>query len=85
MAFTQRFDRVGVAVRDAEAAAPLFSDILGGEYAGRWDVPEEGFRFAQYRFPNKMKLELLEPMGMGASWRGSCSAGGRGFTTSPSG
>jgi len=65
MAFTQRFDHVGVAVRDIEAAAYLFSDVLGGEYVGGWEVPEEGFRFAQYRFPNKMKLELLEPMGGG--------------------
>jgi hypothetical protein len=28
MAFTQRFDHVGVAVRDAERAASLFSTVL---------------------------------------------------------
>jgi methylmalonyl-CoA/ethylmalonyl-CoA epimerase len=63
MSFTQRFDHVGVAVRDAEEAGFLFSDILGGEYAGRWEVAEEGFRFAHYRFPSfvTVKLELLEP------------------------
>lgn len=65
MAFTQRFDHVGVAVRDTEAAASLFSNVLGGEYVGGWEVPEERFRFAQYRYPNKMKVELLEPMGDG--------------------
>jgi hypothetical protein len=85
MTFTQRFDHVGVALRDAAAAASVFSDVLDGEYVGRWEVPEEGFRFAQYRFPNKMKPELLEPMGTGASWQGSWSAGGRAFTTSASG
>jgi methylmalonyl-CoA/ethylmalonyl-CoA epimerase len=65
MVFMERFDHVGVAVWDAEAAGSLFSDVLRGEYAGRWEVPEEAFRFTQYRFPNKMKLELLEPMGDG--------------------
>jgi methylmalonyl-CoA epimerase len=65
MAFTQRFDHVGVAVRDAQMAASLFSDVLGGEYVGGMEVPEEGFRFVQYRYPNKMKVELLEPIGDG--------------------
>ena len=65
VAFTQRFDHVGVAVRDAGMAASLFSDVLGGEYVGGMEVPEESFRFAQYRYPNKMKVELLEPMGNG--------------------
>ena len=65
MAFTQRFDHVGVAVRDAETAASLFSGVLGGEYMGGMEVPEEGFRFVQYRYPNKMKVELLEPIGNG--------------------
>jgi hypothetical protein len=30
MAFTQRFDHVAVAVRDAQMAASLFSDVLDG-------------------------------------------------------
>jgi methylmalonyl-CoA/ethylmalonyl-CoA epimerase len=65
MAFTQRFDHVAVAVRDIDAAASLFSDVLGGEYVGGAEVPEEGFRFTQYRYPNRMKVELLEPIGDG--------------------
>jgi methylmalonyl-CoA/ethylmalonyl-CoA epimerase len=65
MAFTQRLDHVGVAVRDAQTAAFLFSDVLGGEYVGGMEVPEEGFRFVQYRYPNKMKVELLEPIAGG--------------------
>lgn len=65
MAFTQRFDHVGVAVRNAEAAGWLFADVLGGEHVGGMEIPEEGFRFVQYRYPNKMKLELLEPIGSG--------------------
>jgi methylmalonyl-CoA epimerase len=65
MTFTQRFDHVGVAVWDAETAASLFSDVLGGEYVGGMEIPEEDFRFVQYRYPNKMKVELLQPIGGG--------------------
>lgn len=63
MPFTERFDHVAVAVHQAETAARLFRDILGGEPVGGRDVPEEGFRFFQYRYPNRMKIELLEPLG----------------------
>lgn len=63
MAFTERFDHVAVAVHDVERASGLFRDILGGELVGGMDVPEEGFRFIQYRYPNRMKIELMEPLG----------------------
>jgi methylmalonyl-CoA/ethylmalonyl-CoA epimerase len=62
MPFTERFDHVAVAVHQAEDAARLFRDILGGETVGGLDVPEDGFRFVQYRYPNRMKIELLEPL-----------------------
>jgi methylmalonyl-CoA/ethylmalonyl-CoA epimerase len=65
MAFTERFDHVAVAVEDAEKAAGLFRDALGGEFVASMDLPEEGFRFTQYRYPNRMKIELLEPLGAG--------------------
>jgi methylmalonyl-CoA epimerase len=60
MPFTERFDHVGVAVHSAEEAGRLFRDILDGELVGEMAVPNEGFRFVQYRYPNRMKLELLE-------------------------
>jgi len=41
----------------------LFRDILGGEPVSGWDVPEEGFRFTQFRYPNRMKFGLMEPLG----------------------
>jgi methylmalonyl-CoA/ethylmalonyl-CoA epimerase len=63
IAFTERFDHVAVAVHDAEKAGSLFRDILGGEWVGEMDVPEEGFRFIQYRYLNRMKIELLQPLG----------------------
>lgn len=62
MLFTKRFDHVAVGVHDAEKAALLFRDVLGGEHVGDGEVPDEGFRFVQYRYPNKMKLELIEPI-----------------------
>jgi methylmalonyl-CoA/ethylmalonyl-CoA epimerase len=61
MAFTERFDHVAVGVHSIEAAASLFRDILGGELVGGMTVHDEGFRFVQYRYPNRMKIELLEP------------------------
>ena len=63
MSFTERFDHVAIGVHDAEKAAAVFRDILGGEPVGGMDVPKEGFRFFQYRYPNRMKIELLEPIG----------------------
>ena len=65
MVFTQRFDHVAIGVGDVETAAFVFRDLLGGESVGGMKVPGEGFRFTQYRYPNGMKIELMEPMGSG--------------------
>ena len=62
MPFTERFDHVAVAVRQAEKAAGLFRGVLGGEPVGGMDVADGVFRFIQYRYPNRMKIELLEPL-----------------------
>ena len=63
MGFTERFDHVAIGVHEIDQGAVLFRDILGGEPVAGWDVPEEGFRFTQFRYPNRMKLELMEPLG----------------------
>ena len=63
MSFTERFDHVAIGVHAIDQGAVLFRDILGGESVAGWDVPEEGFRFAQFRYPNRMKIELMEPLG----------------------
>ncbi len=65
MSFTDRFDHVSVAVREVQKAAFVFRDILGGEPVGGMEIPWEGFRFTQYRYPNRMKIELMEPLGQG--------------------
>jgi methylmalonyl-CoA/ethylmalonyl-CoA epimerase len=61
--FTERFDHVSIGVREVEGAAFLFRDVLGGDFVGAMEVPDEGFRFVQYRYPNRMKIELMEPIG----------------------
>ncbi len=63
MAFSERFDHVAIGLHEIEQGAVLFRDILGGEPVAGWDVPGEGFRFAQFRYPNRMKIELMEPLG----------------------
>ncbi len=63
MGFTERFDHVAIGVHEIDQGAVLFRDILGGEPVSGWDVPEEGFRFTQFRYPNRMKIELMEPLG----------------------
>jgi methylmalonyl-CoA/ethylmalonyl-CoA epimerase len=65
MPFADRFDHVAVGVREVEKAAFVFRDLLGGELVGGMEVPGEGFRFTQYRYPNRMKIELMEPLGQG--------------------
>jgi methylmalonyl-CoA/ethylmalonyl-CoA epimerase len=63
LAFTERFDHVSIGVREVERATFLFRDVLGGDFVGAIEVPDEGFRFVQYRYPNRMKIELMEPIG----------------------
>ncbi len=63
MAFSERFDHVAIGVHEIDRAAVLYRDILGGESVPGWDLPDEGFRFAQFRYPNRMKIELMEPLG----------------------
>lgn len=63
MALTERLDHIAIGVHEIDEAAAFFRDILGGEPVPGWDVPEEGFRFTQFRYPNRMKIELMEPLG----------------------
>ena len=60
-----RIDHLAVAVRDVAAAAHLFRDVLGGEFLFGGDVPDQGFRFVQYRFPQGGKVELVTPVADG--------------------
>ena len=57
-------DHVAVAVRSIRSALPLFRDSLGGEYVGGGDQ-DAGWRWAQFRYANGGRVELLEPLAEG--------------------
>ena len=57
-------DHVAVAVRSIRSALPLFRDALGGEYVGGGDQTA-GWRWAQFRYANGGRVELLEPLAEG--------------------
>ena len=54
-------DHVAIAVRNVGAAVPLFVDALGGEFLFAGENRSQGFRWAQFRFPNGGKIELVTP------------------------
>jgi methylmalonyl-CoA epimerase len=58
-------DHVAVAVHSIEEAIKLYRDALGGEYLMGNDSTDGGWRWAQFKFPNGGKVELLEPRGEG--------------------
>ena len=58
-------DHTAHAVRSIAEASKLYGQILGGKCIYQEESTDEGFRFAQYRYPNGSKVELLEPVGNG--------------------
>ena len=55
-------DHIAVAVRSVAAARPLFVDALGGEFLFAGENKSQGFRWAQFRFPQGGKIELVTPI-----------------------
>src|SRR5205823_10023207 len=49
-------DHVAIAVRRYEAAIPFFVDALGGAFLFGGENAAQGFRWAQFRFPNGGKI-----------------------------
>jgi methylmalonyl-CoA/ethylmalonyl-CoA epimerase len=60
-----KLDHVAVAVRDLAGAAAFFRDTLGAEFLFGSDVPDQAFRFVQYRWPGGGKVELVTPTAEG--------------------
>jgi methylmalonyl-CoA/ethylmalonyl-CoA epimerase len=58
-------DHTALAVRDIQAALPLYQDLLGGAPLGRPREGRNGFMFLALRYPNGSKVELLAPAGEG--------------------
>jgi methylmalonyl-CoA/ethylmalonyl-CoA epimerase len=54
-------DHVAVAVHSIASAVPLFVDALGGAFLFAGENRSQGFRWAQFRFPQGGKIELVTP------------------------
>ena len=60
-----RLNHVAIAVRDIEAAARVYRDVLGAELSAPLPQPEHGVTVVFITLPNT-KVELLEPLGEGS-------------------
>ena len=60
-------DHTAIAVRDIDAALPLYRDLLGGKPlgSGKPRPTRSGFQFLALAFPNGSNIELLAPLGDG--------------------
>lgn len=75
----RKIDHVCLAVWSIEEACRLFVDLLGGEFIGGGDNPQLDVRAVQLRFPQGMKIELLEPLGPNSFLRGYLEQHGEGL------
>jgi methylmalonyl-CoA/ethylmalonyl-CoA epimerase len=57
-----KLDHTAIAVKRIRDALPLYRDLLGGELFTAFDMPRQGFRWAQLVYPGGSKIELLEPL-----------------------
>jgi methylmalonyl-CoA epimerase len=57
----ERFDHLAVAVHDIDRALPLVR-LLGGSLLDAGDSTPNAFRWAQFRLPGDVKLELIQPL-----------------------
>jgi methylmalonyl-CoA/ethylmalonyl-CoA epimerase len=69
-------DHTAIAVRDLQAALPLYRDLLGGVPSGFERISDKGFMWMTLRYPNGSQVELLAPSGEAGflhdflAWRG---------------
>jgi methylmalonyl-CoA/ethylmalonyl-CoA epimerase len=57
-----KIDHVAVAVHDVARAIPIYADVLGAAYLFGGDNRRQGFRWAQFAFPNGGKIEFVAPL-----------------------
>lgn len=60
----ERLDHVAIGVADIAAATALL-ELVGAEFRDGGDNERGGFRWAQFRLPGSVKLELLQPLDPG--------------------
>jgi methylmalonyl-CoA/ethylmalonyl-CoA epimerase len=56
-------DHVAIAVRDMRRSIPFVMDALGASFLFSGERLDQGFRWAQFRFPGGGKMELVTPIG----------------------
>jgi methylmalonyl-CoA/ethylmalonyl-CoA epimerase len=61
----EALDHTAIAVRDIQAALPLYRDLLGGVPSGFERISHKGFMWMTLRYPNGSQVELLAPAGDG--------------------
>src|ERR1700704_6034921 len=59
----EALDHTAVAVRDIQAALPLYRDLLGGQPSGYERISTKGFAWMSLKYPNGSQVELLAPVG----------------------
>jgi methylmalonyl-CoA/ethylmalonyl-CoA epimerase len=59
----EALDHTAIAVRDIQAALPLYRDLLGGVPSGFERISQKGFMWLSLRYPNGSQVELLAPTG----------------------
>src|ERR1700687_3463452 len=57
----EALDHTAIAVRDIQAALPLYRDLLGGVPSGYERISAKGFAWMSLRYPNGSQVELLAP------------------------
>ena len=57
----ETLDHTAIAVRDIQAALPLYRDLLGGVPSGFERISNKGFQWMTLRYPNGAQVELLAP------------------------
>jgi methylmalonyl-CoA/ethylmalonyl-CoA epimerase len=60
-----RLNHVAIAVRDLQASARVYRDILGADVSGPTSLVEHGVTVVFVTLPNT-KIELIEPLGDGS-------------------
>ena len=56
----QRIDHLGIAVRSLDEASRFYRDVLGLEYGGTEEIPDQKVRVAFFQI-GEVRIELLEP------------------------
>jgi methylmalonyl-CoA/ethylmalonyl-CoA epimerase len=57
----ESLDHTAMAVRNIEAALPLYRDLLGGVPSGYERISAKGFQWLTLRYPNGSQVELIAP------------------------